>query len=90
MYTQLGVLSKGTVIECNVRYPFPHPPSSIPIIITHKPHLTLIQISELGMVTAGGKVIWGRYAQITVRFTPSPQTQSQINVQALTSPPHQE
>ena len=24
--------------------------------------------SELGMVTAGGKVIWGRYAQITVRF----------------------
>lgn len=39
MYTQLGVLSKGTIIECNV--------------------------SELGMVTAGGKVIWGRYAQIT-------------------------
>lgn len=23
------------------------------------------------MVTAGGKVIWGRYAQITVRFPPS-------------------
>ncbi|KAM0798227.1 TGF beta-inducible nuclear protein-like protein 1 [Usnea florida] len=39
MYTQLGVLSKGTIIECNV--------------------------SELGMVTAGGKVIWGRYAQVT-------------------------
>lgn len=39
MYTQLGVLTKGTIIEVNV--------------------------SELGMVTAGGKVVWGRYAQIT-------------------------
>ncbi|KAI9694389.1 MAG: Ribosome biogenesis protein [Bathelium mastoideum] len=39
MYTQLGVLTKGTVIEVNV--------------------------SELGMVTAGGRVVWGRWAQIT-------------------------
>ena len=39
MYTQLGVLTKGTVIEVNV--------------------------SELGMVTAGGKVVLGKYAQIT-------------------------
>lgn len=39
MYTQLGVLSKGTVIEVNV--------------------------SELGMVTTSGKVVWGKYAQIT-------------------------
>lgn len=39
MYTQLGVLTKGTVIEVNV--------------------------SELGMVTAGGKVIFGKYAQVT-------------------------
>ncbi|MCJ1374473.1 Ribosome biogenesis protein [Loxospora ochrophaea] len=39
MYTQLGVLTKGTVVEVNV--------------------------SELGMVTAGGKVVWGKYAQIT-------------------------
>lgn len=38
MYTQLGVLSKGTIIECNV--------------------------SELGLVTAGGKVVWGKYAQV--------------------------
>ncbi|RDL38534.1 Uncharacterized protein BP5553_02874 [Venustampulla echinocandica] len=36
--TQLGILSKGTIIEVNV--------------------------SELGLVTAGGKVVWGRYAQI--------------------------
>ncbi|KAH3681934.1 hypothetical protein WICPIJ_007096 [Wickerhamomyces pijperi] len=39
MYTQMGVLTKGTIIEVNV--------------------------SELGMVTAGGKVVWGKYAQIT-------------------------
>ncbi|BFZ62260.1 Ribosome bioproteinsis protein [Saitoella coloradoensis] len=39
MYTQLGVLTKGTVIEVNV--------------------------SELGLTTAGGKVVWGKYAQIT-------------------------
>ncbi|KAF2118497.1 TGF-beta-inducible nuclear protein-like protein 1 [Lophiotrema nucula] len=39
MYTQLGVLTKGTIIEVNV--------------------------SELGLVTAGGKVVWGRFAQVT-------------------------
>uniref|UniRef100_A0A0K0G147 Ribosome biogenesis protein NSA2 homolog n=1 Tax=Strongyloides venezuelensis TaxID=75913 RepID=A0A0K0G147_STRVS len=39
MYTQLGVITKGTVIEVNV--------------------------SELGMVTQGGKVVWGKYAQVT-------------------------
>lgn len=39
MYTQLGVMTKGTVIEVNV--------------------------SELGMVTTGGKVVFGKYAQIT-------------------------
>ena len=39
LYTQLGVLSKGTVVEVNV--------------------------SELGITTAGGKVVWGKYAQVT-------------------------
>lgn len=39
MYTQLGVLTKGTIIEVNV--------------------------SDLGMVTTGGKVVWGKYAQVT-------------------------
>ncbi|KAF2199644.1 ribosome biogenesis protein NSA2 [Delitschia confertaspora ATCC 74209] len=39
LYTQLGVLTKGTIIEVNV--------------------------SELGLVTAGGKIVWGRYAQVT-------------------------
>lgn len=39
MYTALGVLTKGTIIEVNV--------------------------SELGLVTAGGKVVWGKWAQIT-------------------------
>lgn len=39
MYTQLGVITKGTIIEVNV--------------------------SELGLVTQGGKVVWGKYAQVT-------------------------
>ena len=39
MYTQLGVMTKGTVIEVNV--------------------------SELGLVTQSGKVVWGKFAQIT-------------------------
>ncbi|KAJ2931512.1 hypothetical protein H1R20_g5617, partial [Candolleomyces eurysporus] len=39
IYTQLGVLTKGTIIEVNV--------------------------SELGMVTTGGKVVFGKYAQVT-------------------------
>ncbi|KAJ1674044.1 Ribosome biogenesis protein, partial [Spiromyces aspiralis] len=38
-YTQLGILTKGTIIEVNV--------------------------SELGLVTTSGKVVWGKYAQIT-------------------------
>ena len=39
MYTTLGVLTKGAIIEVNV--------------------------SELGLVTTSGKVVWGKYAQIT-------------------------
>ena len=38
-YTQLGVITKGTVIEVNV--------------------------SELGLVTQNGKVVWGKFAQVT-------------------------
>lgn len=39
LYTQLGVMTKGTVIEVNV--------------------------SDLGLVTTTGKIVWGKYAQIT-------------------------
>jgi len=39
LYTQLGVLTKGTIIEVNV--------------------------SDLGLVTQSGKIVWGKYAQIT-------------------------
>ncbi|CAN0908371.1 Ribosome biogenesis protein NSA2 homolog [Linum grandiflorum] len=39
MFTSLGVMTKGTIIEVNV--------------------------SELGLVTPGGKVVWGKYAQVT-------------------------
>lgn len=39
LYTQLGVITKGTVLEVNV--------------------------SDLGLVTTTGKVVWGKYAQVT-------------------------
>jgi ribosome biogenesis protein NSA2 len=39
LYTQLGVLTKGTIVEVNV--------------------------SDLGLVTQSGKVVWGKFAQIT-------------------------
>lgn len=39
LYTSLGVITKGTVLEIN--------------------------ISELGLVTQSGKVVWGKYAQVT-------------------------
>nr|CAB3455299.1 unnamed protein product [Digitaria exilis] len=39
MYTSLGVMTRGTIIEVNV--------------------------SELGLVTPAGKVVWGKYAQVT-------------------------
>ena len=39
LYTNLGIITKGLVIEVNV--------------------------SELGLVTQNGKVIWSKYAQIT-------------------------
>jgi len=39
LYTTLGVITKGTIIEVNV--------------------------SELGLVTQTGKVVWGKYAQVT-------------------------
>ena len=39
MYTSLGIITRGTIIEVNV--------------------------SELGLVTTTGKVVWGKYAQVT-------------------------
>ena len=39
LYTNLGVITKGTILEVNV--------------------------SELGLVTNAGKIVWGKYAQVT-------------------------
>ncbi len=38
LYTGLGIITKGTIVEVNV--------------------------SELGLVTQSGKVVWGKYAQV--------------------------
>lgn len=43
---------------------------SLPTPVTNQAASNAHTTSELGMVTAGGKVIWGRYAQITVRCIP--------------------
>ena len=39
LFTSLGIITKGSIIEVNV--------------------------SELGLVTPSGKVVWGKYAQVT-------------------------
>ena len=57
MYTQLGVLTRGTVVEVNV--------------------------SELGIVTAGGKIVWGRWAQVTN----NPENDGCVNAYVFLSPP---
>jgi ribosome biogenesis protein NSA2 len=54
LYTRLGVLTKGTILEVNV--------------------------SELGLTTASGKVVWGRYAQITN----NPENDGCVNATLLT------
>lgn len=54
LFTQLGVITKGTLIEVNV--------------------------SDLGLVTQSGKVIWGKYAQVTN----NPENDGCINAVLLT------
>ncbi|BFU25222.1 ribosomal protein S8e, putative [Entamoeba histolytica HM-1:IMSS-B] len=39
LYTQLGIITKGSIIE--------------------------VDVSELGLVTSSGKIVWGKYAQVT-------------------------
>ncbi|KAF1740354.1 hypothetical protein MXB_3119 [Myxobolus squamalis] len=48
MYTSLGVITKGTILEvCEEIFYF------------------LVNVSELGLVTQNGKIIWGKFAQVT-------------------------
>ena len=60
LYTQLGVLTKGTVIEVNVSElgTSPGPPSS-------KMVGTFCTNWMAGLVTTSGKVVWGKYAQVS-------------------------
>ena len=59
MYTQLGVMTRGTVIEVNVCY------LTLPLSLLGLP--SDIQVSELGLVTTGGKVVWGEFGQAFTR-----------------------
>ena len=53
LYTSLGVMTKGTIIE--------------------------VDVSDLGLVTQSGKVVWGKYAQVTN----NPETDGVINAVLL-------
>ena len=56
LYTSLGVITKGTVLEV----------SRLLLSVTmHSDDVIQVNVSELGMVTQGGKVVWGKYAQVT-------------------------
>ena len=55
LYTQLGVLTKGDTLNFAARLQN----SSLHYSGT----IIEVNVSELGLVTAGGKVVWGRYAQ---------------------------
>ncbi|VDM11737.1 unnamed protein product [Wuchereria bancrofti] len=54
LYTSLGVITKGTIIEVTFLI------SMLGICL-----LVKVNISELGVVTQGGKVVWAKYAQVT-------------------------
>lgn len=54
LYTNLGILSKGAIIEVNVH--------------------------ELGIMTPGGKIVWGKYAQVTNK----PENDGCVNAVLLT------
>ena len=56
MYTQLGKHTNLQVLS--------HANSSTAGVLT-KGTIIEVNVSELGLVTAGGKVVWGRWAQIT-------------------------
>ncbi len=63
-YTQLGVVTKGTIVEARPAA------RAAPAHARYGPGLTpraapQVNVSELGLVTPGGKVVWGKYAQVT-------------------------
>jgi ribosome biogenesis protein NSA2 len=78
-YTSLGVMTKGTIIEvrtgplaCRLLHPVGVrcsrssqmlAASCLSIFL----HFRQVNVSELGLVTPGGKVVWGKYAQVRCR-----------------------
>ena len=58
LYTSLGVITKGTVLEVSST-------NQNEMIDQYTCDYIQVNVSELGMVTQGGKVVWGKYAQVT-------------------------
>ena len=55
LYTSLGVITKGTIIEVRSRK----------TVLAHVQTCGQVNVSDLGLVTNSGKVVWGKYAQVT-------------------------
>lgn len=51
LYTTLGVLTKGTIIEVGL----------VAFLVCSLADKNQVNVSELGLTTAGGKVVWGRW-----------------------------
>ncbi|KAK4341463.1 hypothetical protein RND71_039964 [Anisodus tanguticus] len=69
MYTSLGVITKGTIIEVNVSELGLVTPAGKVVWAKQRKRMvtkaTFVNVSELGLVTPAGKVVWGKYAQVT-------------------------
>ena len=64
MYTSLGVMTRGTIIEVSTT-------TKIHIGFSHLSHMLKawigfqVNVSELGLVTPAGKVVWGKWSKYT-------------------------
>ena len=77
-YTSLGVMTKGTIIEvyagslrCRVSHCYScwGTGGNTDTFFACDPQ---VNVSELGLVTPGGKVVWGKYAQVRSYDMPRP------------------
>lgn len=63
LYTSLGVITKGTIIEVrNPQLKFSRNPLECTLTLLR---VFQVNVSDLGLVTPSGKVVWGKYAQVT-------------------------
>ena len=64
-FTNLGVITKGTIVEVRVHVPPSRSYYSLHLSKNFVLFLLQVNISELGLVTQSGKVIWGKITSIS-------------------------